>query len=277
MPKLHHIVGTILKDIAQSRVYSDIYSYEVSVHYEKDSLLRQFPVPRTEVKELELEMKFAFSDEQKEETTQLSDSQRFGVFRTQTYNLSRYLMKEVVGNAEKRFAYHPDYKLDEKELENWEDFKKSLLWKQHENRIQQYIVEYFEKDLLDNPGDDDKGYDMNVEKAENELTKIISEYLYSISKISELAEKVPNGKETIDLMMKSKLHRELIKIESEVEFMMNMLGVQSPEVSIMSEKLIDLPPEAISSIKIKTGIRNYAWTKIDEEEDGTPVRKLIPE
>lgn len=277
MPKLHHIVGTILKDIAQSRVYSDIYSYEVSVHYEKDSLLRQFPVPRTEVKELELEMKFAFSDKQNEEATQISDSQRLGVFRTQTYNLSRYLMKEVVGNAEKRFAYHPDFKLDEKEFENWEDFKKSLLWKQHENRIQQYILEYFERDLLDNPGDDDKGYDMNVEKAENELTKIISEYLYSISKISELAEKVPNGKETIDLMMKSKLHRELIKIEGEVEFMMNMLGVQSPEVSIMSEKLIDLPPEAISSIKIKTGIRNYTWTKIDEEEDGTPVRKLIPE
>ena len=62
MPQLHNVIGAVLRDIAQARVTSDFYSREVSQYYEKDSLLRLFPVPRSEIREVEFELKFSITD-----------------------------------------------------------------------------------------------------------------------------------------------------------------------------------------------------------------------
>ncbi len=278
MPKLHQIVGTILRDIAQSRVYSDIYSYEVSVHYEKDSLLRQFPVPRTEITELELDLKFAFSDRLGEAETDQDGIQRIGIFRTQTNFLSRYLLQDAVKYTEQVLGFAWENQHTEKEKANWENLKKALLWKQHENKVQQIIVEYFEQDFKRTEGKSSTlKYDMDVPKAEKELSAKVQEYLYSNDEINKRIEQVDKSKETLSQMIESKIHRDLVKIEEEVEFMMNMVGAASPEVDITVEKLIDLPPEIISTVKITTGVRNYLWTKISDSDDGRPIRKLMPE
>ncbi len=62
MPELHHILGSIFRDIAQSVFTSDMYSRDISRYYEQDPLLRHFPVPRTEVDELEVQLKFAIAN-----------------------------------------------------------------------------------------------------------------------------------------------------------------------------------------------------------------------
>ena len=278
MPKLHQIVGTILRDIAQSRVYSDIYSYEVSVHYEKDSLLRQFPVPRTEITELEIDLKFAFSDRSTDTEIDQDGIQRIGIFRTQTNFLSRYLLQDAVNYTEQVLGFAWENKHTDKEKSDWENLKKALLWKQHENRVQQIIVEYFERDFKKSETKSDTlKYDMNVPKAEKELSKKIQEYLFSNNEIEKRMNKVKKSKETLSQMIESKIHRDLVKIEEEVEFMMNMVGAASPEVDVTVEKLIDLPPEIISTVKITSGVRNYLWTKISDSDDGRPIRKLMPE
>lgn len=278
MPKLHQVIGTILRDIAQSRVYSDIYSYEVSVHYEKDSLLRQFPVPRAEITELELDLKFAFSDRDVKMDTDQDGIQRIGIFRTQTNFLSRYLLQDTVRYTEQVLGYAWEKRHTEKENKDWEALKKTLLWKQHENRVQQIIVEYFDNDFKRGSGKSDTlKYDMNVPKAEKDLTKQIEGYLYSVDEINKHIGKVDKAKATLSQMIESKLHRDLTKIEEEVEFMMNMVGASSPEVDIAVEKLVDLPPEIISTVKVTTGVRNYLWTKISDDDDGRAIRKLMPE
>ena len=267
MPKLHQIVGTILRDIAQSRVYSDIYSYEISLHYEKDSLLRQFPVPRTEISELELDLKFAFSDDVNESQLDQDSMQRIGIFRTQTNFLSRYLMQDSVNYTEQVLGFKWDEnheKHTKKEHDAWNALKKVLLWRQHESRIQQIIVEYFEEDFKKGTNSDSLQYDMQVDKVVKNLSK-------------EKIQEVDKAKSTLTTMITSKLQRDLDKIEEEVEFMMNMVGEASYEVDVSTEKLIDLPPEIISSVKITTGVRNYLWTKISDSDDGRPVRKLMPE
>ncbi|MCK4783042.1 MAG: hypothetical protein KAV87_04775 [Desulfobacteraceae bacterium] len=62
MAQLHQIIGAILRDIAQARVTSDIYSREVSLYYEQDSLLRTFPIPRSEIREVNIDLRFAISE-----------------------------------------------------------------------------------------------------------------------------------------------------------------------------------------------------------------------
>jgi hypothetical protein len=59
MAELKDVLGAVLKDVAHARVISDRFSGEVSQEYEKDPLLGVFPVPRVEIKEASLDLKFA--------------------------------------------------------------------------------------------------------------------------------------------------------------------------------------------------------------------------
>ena len=58
MPELYQIVGAILRDVSQARFMSDLYSRQISFTYERDSLLRRFPVPRGEIQEVEFQLPF---------------------------------------------------------------------------------------------------------------------------------------------------------------------------------------------------------------------------
>ena len=65
MAELKDVVGAVLKDVAHSRVISDYFSAEVSGEYEKDPILSVFPVPRVEIKETSINLKFAVDAVQK--------------------------------------------------------------------------------------------------------------------------------------------------------------------------------------------------------------------
>ena len=61
MAELHQVIGSILRDITQARITSDIYSRNMSKYYEQDPLLRRFPTPRSEIDEVEIDLKFAIA------------------------------------------------------------------------------------------------------------------------------------------------------------------------------------------------------------------------
>jgi hypothetical protein len=65
--ELNDVLGAILRDVAQARVISDLYSRNVSLEYRQDEVLSGFPVPRVEVTEASIDLKFAVNKiEQKE-------------------------------------------------------------------------------------------------------------------------------------------------------------------------------------------------------------------
>lgn len=59
MAEFQHIIGSILKDISKARVSSDAYVRGVSEIYEQNESLRFFPVPRTEIDQVALDLHFA--------------------------------------------------------------------------------------------------------------------------------------------------------------------------------------------------------------------------
>jgi hypothetical protein len=59
MADLYQILGAMMRDIAKARMSSDIYSKDIARFYEQDSLLRRFPLPRTDITELDLTLRFA--------------------------------------------------------------------------------------------------------------------------------------------------------------------------------------------------------------------------
>jgi hypothetical protein len=58
---LNTVLGAILRDVAQARVMSDLFSRNVSVEYQQDAVLRAFPVPRIDVVQATIDLRFAVS------------------------------------------------------------------------------------------------------------------------------------------------------------------------------------------------------------------------
>ncbi|HAS47134.1 MAG TPA: hypothetical protein DCS93_42015 [Microscillaceae bacterium] len=57
--ELQHSVGGVLKGIVQARVSADAYIRDISAVYAQDDMLKYFPVPRTEIKHIALNLRFA--------------------------------------------------------------------------------------------------------------------------------------------------------------------------------------------------------------------------
>ncbi|OZH52484.1 hypothetical protein AFK68_24100 [Hydrocoleum sp. CS-953] len=64
MTKLKHIIGAILSDISQARVISDNYSRDLRPLYKEDPFLKLLSVPRTDIKEATIDLKFAILSNQ---------------------------------------------------------------------------------------------------------------------------------------------------------------------------------------------------------------------
>lgn len=67
MAELNDVLGAIVRDVAQARVIGDLFSRNVSLDYQQDELLRNFPVPRVEIKQASIDLRFAVNDVERKE------------------------------------------------------------------------------------------------------------------------------------------------------------------------------------------------------------------
>ncbi|MBE7176795.1 MAG: hypothetical protein INR69_10340 [Mucilaginibacter polytrichastri] len=59
MARLSEVIGAMLSNIAEARANSDRMSARLAQVYQKDELLQYFPVPRIDIKELNIQLKVA--------------------------------------------------------------------------------------------------------------------------------------------------------------------------------------------------------------------------
>lgn len=59
MADLAEFLGTVFRNVTQARVTSDLFSRDVGRQYQKDPVLIDFPVPRLEVREASIRLRFA--------------------------------------------------------------------------------------------------------------------------------------------------------------------------------------------------------------------------
>jgi hypothetical protein len=63
VPKLSEVLGSLLRDLAESRVAADSLSKQYADAYSQDPLLSHFPVPRISVKDVTLRLRFAVAEQ----------------------------------------------------------------------------------------------------------------------------------------------------------------------------------------------------------------------
>jgi len=66
MTKLYQIISAVLQDIVHAGTVSDTYSRDLSRKYSSDPILRQFSIPRAQIKEVTLDLKLTLTETQLE-------------------------------------------------------------------------------------------------------------------------------------------------------------------------------------------------------------------
>ncbi len=258
MAELQQILGSIFRDIAQARVTSDLYSRNISKYYEQDPLLRKFPLPRTDVDEVEVDLKFVMAG--LEATTDQDESRESStatIFTKIAGNLSDGLFENMRA-ASGKFA-----NLSEQTANRLEGLE-------HRIYLSQSLLIYFQnhRAQLMHDGKFDVG------KALSDIKQLLKSNLEEQLGDSGLTE---NQLQDIEkkVFANLKIENHLKSIKKPLEESYNGDADFRATVEVTVDKLAEAPDTAISSIKVKARVRNYIWSKVEHE--GKTWRSLNPE
>ena len=257
MADLEQVIGAILRDLAKSRFASDIYSRSISRYYEQDFLLRRFPIPRAEIEEAEIELKFAIesvsaslaNSEGREAT--LAPMFERAIERVVTLFLS-FLVPRVAnaGTLADRLKNPVDRNV----------FRIDL----RQAGLRHMIVNF--TDLISEEGVFD------AKSAEQGLMAAFRRVLrFNVEVGEEITEDEVAGL-TGDINIAPPLE----DLGRRIGEVWQVDRDSRLDVAIGADALRELPQDMLSSIKIRAAVRNYQWTEV-KVEGGRTFRSLTSE
>jgi hypothetical protein len=229
-----------------------MYSRDVSRYYEQDALLRHFPVPRTEIDELQVDLKFAIAG------IEINPAQSVGreasaasIFIDFSYDLTE-LFFETLGDV------LPEQKPKDAEVasESWRNI----------NSMEQRI--YLRQDLLKffqrNQGRLIRDGEFQVAVAHQEIEGLLSRRARWMVKESEFSTRALK-KITGALLREVRLEDRMKELSEPLKFAWEQGGDFTLDVEVTADKLQDLGAEHLSTIQVRTRLRNYIWSEVEHE------------
>ena len=258
MADLQQVVGAILRDLAKSRFSADLYSRSIARYYENDYLLRRFPVPRADVEEVEIDLKFSIAEVAGSEVNNESQEANAAVLFERS--------------VERLVATFLDIARDRNETdttfnETWwkyltKGFNSTALRIEMRQKVLRYFIESYTHMI-----DDDGNFDavLVLRELERPFRWAMEPYAKEIY--------VQGGDAEIE--MKRDL-RELIQPLIDDKGIKDAVGAMGPaiktiwqgnsdarlEIMVEGGQLAQLSEAAISSVKIKAVVRNMVWTEV---------------
>ncbi|MBN2471010.1 MAG: hypothetical protein JXN59_09820 [Anaerolineae bacterium] len=257
MAELTHVLGAILKDVAQSRVISDAFSRDISVEYANDPILISFPVPRVEIKHASIELQFAVNAVQQKKLDTES------ITRDHVNRLASRLGDQVYARV---IAEHPSRDQIEALLKERND--------DLQGRLATRVVTTAEDSpeavaaaLRGSP-------ETLVKKLENELESTLreDEKLWAVLRRGTLVRDLREHISAAAGPIVTEFARDTLAAAKAAG-----RGALVVDVAVTREELADIPETVLSHVSITTEIRNYEWTEVGTTEDGKPIRRLQPE
>jgi hypothetical protein len=262
MAELHQILGSLFADIAQSVFTSDLYSRDISRYYEQDGLLRHFPVPRTEISELDLNLKFAISEIELNPVQGIErEANAASLFLDFSYTLSESFYAEL---------YDTLNELRSQGRIISDDKLRAAGSGVNTIYLRQKLLRFFQRQ-----------HGSLIEEGTFQVAKAREEILEMLQKsISSLPGEELTDKDKRDIL--ERVTRE-IKLESDLKALVeplrlawNRAGDFRMDVEITAAKLGELDSEQLSSVHVRTRVRNYKWSEV-EHPGAEPWWTLNPE
>ncbi len=265
MAQLQHFLGSILRDIAQARVASDVYSRDASRFYEEDPVLRRFPVPRVDLSEVEVDLKFMVTGIELDPNPQLL---KIKIDRT----LDLFSDRILHGEIETVYDFIKDRCEEKMHQVEWQNIDSNLgSTGFQEDRVVQ-LKKFFKvkRDVLITS---DVNFDMKA--AFKDIMYFFRVMMKDAGITSMLGSKSEMMKD-LENEVKDVLKALLNEIRTTIRFLRKSSPEFKVDVDVSADRLQQKNQEAISSIKFKARMRNYIWSQV-EQKDARVVRQLIPE
>lgn len=265
MADLQQVVGAILRDLAKARFNADLYSRSISRYYENDYLLRRFPVPRADVEEVELDLKFSIAEVAGSEVN--NESQEANVALLFERSVER-LVATFLDLARDRNDSDKDFN------EAWwkyltSGFNSPALRIEMRQKVLRYFIESYTH-MIDDEGN------LNVALVLRELERPLRWAMEAYTKEAYVKDSEEEQEMKRDL-------RVLIQPLVDHDEIKNAVAAMAPaiktiwqgnsdarlEIMVEGGQLAQLTEAAISSIKIKAVVRNMVWTEVKVGERTT--------
>ena len=273
MADLHQIFGAILRDLAKARFSADLYSRSVARYYEADDLLRKFPVPRADIDEVEIDLKFSISDVALSEVNHESREANSAILFERTVERLVSTFLNVAYDRERR----DESVRDARTKYVGKGFGSKFVRIECRINTLRYFIESY-RDLIDNAGNFD------IKKALQDLER---PFRWALEQFA-FDEYRPDGEPRREMKrhLRDVVTQPVIdnpEIREAVEAMSGPLksiwahnSDARLEILVEGSQLAQLTEGAISSVKIRGVVKNMIWNEVVVDEY-TKRHALTPE
>lgn len=258
MADLQQIVGAILRDLAKARFSADLYSRSISRYYENDYLLRRFPVPRADVEEVELDLKFSIAGVPESEVNHESQEANAAVLFERSVER---LVATFLDLARDRNGSDTTFN------KTWwqylsKGFNSTGLRIEMRQKVLRYFIESYTHLI------DDKGkFDSTLALRELERPFRWAMEAYAKEDYVQGGEAEQEMKRELRDMIQPLIDHKAMKQAVEamgpaIETIWSGNSDARLEVMVEGGQLSQLGEAALSSVKIKAVVRNMVWTEV---------------
>ncbi|MGF1629109.1 MAG: hypothetical protein ACFCUT_06530 [Kiloniellaceae bacterium] len=258
MADLQQVVGAILRDLAKARFSADLYSRSIARYYENDYLLRRFPVPRADVEEVEIDLKFSIADVPESEVNHESQEANAAVLfeRSVERLVATFLDVARLRNDEDQAFRDTWWKYLDK------GFNSTELRIEMRQKVLRYFIESYTH-LIDDEGK--FSTDLALGELERPIRWAMEPYTketYVQGSDAEVAMKRDLRDMVLPLMAHKDIKTAMAAMAPAIKAIWQGNSDARLEIMIEGGKLAQLSEAAISSVKIKAVVRNMVWTEV---------------
>ncbi len=273
MAELYQVVGAILRDIAQARVASDLYTRSISLNYEQDSLLRRFPVPRADITDVEIDLKFAVSGVAVDPSRLDAKNARVSMILE---NYSSALTRETLDNMKAQAGkLRAAPRLGAEQSEDLGSAEAKLQSPELKRQLRSRVLQYLEDNqstLIDSEGK------LDIGKAREAVKQLTADFAKATPGMGGLFAAPMPGQEDAAGATPEGSDFKLESLSEEIQGDFKSTQEYKVEIDADATKLAQLPQWVVSTVKIKSVVRNYSWSKVETDPKSTRAgRVLVPD
>ena len=265
MADLQQVVGAILRDLAKARFSADLYSRSISRYYENDYLLRRFPVPRADVEEVELDLKFSIAEVPGSEVNNESQEANVAVlFERSVERLVATFLDLARERNNSDQAFNDTW---------WKYLTKgsnsSALRIEMRQKVLRYFIESYTH-LIDDDGNFNAALALSeLERPFRWAMEPYAKEIYTQGGEAEREMKRDLREMVLPLIGGAEIKRAVEAMGPAIKAIWQGNSDARLEIMIEGGQLSQLGEAALSSLKIKAVVRNMVWTEVKVGERTT--------
>jgi hypothetical protein len=250
MIKVSDIVGALVRSVTVARIQADFMSGQASIEYLKDPTLRSFPVPRTEIQKVDMDLRLVIADAQQVAANPIAIAKKSLLDRVPSFVDRLLTLNYETGNQAKLKSLFGANALA----------AAAIVTKAVRDRIAQNPLEFTSKWLV------------RQKSAAAKLKGAAEQGVYSAMATFGVSGTLDGAfpQESLqEALSFCEATPQALKIASDIAAITGF----DLDLSVKKDDLVNVPEHLVSGISLTLSVDNYEWTTATDAQ-GNAVNKL---